>query len=304
MDKEIKKKIATHFGTELLSCDLVSKSFNGSVYKVALGTEPFSVAVKVSKDWRLMEKELKMLDFISQRVDIRLPKVYFSEIKEGLGFYAMEFFEGISAGNKAFLKKSRAEKERFAEQAIDNLIKLQSVKNDKFGGIDDAKYDCWTDYYKPFAKSVLDFALEKAKEGAFPKKTCEIMAEAYGFFDRIFDESVGDAVLTHGDYWISNLIVAEKDMTLVGVVDPFNVMWADREYELLALPAGNGKKFKLLETYKAKVPTTEKCDLKVRFYVMFSETFWYKSTGNYYSKLLKGLGRDLKKQMKIFSLKK
>lgn len=68
-------------------------------------------------------------------------------------------------------------------------------------------------------------------------------------------------------------------MSLKGVIDPFNVMWTEPEYELFALTVGYGKNLHLYDIYKSKTDTSENCDIKVELYALFNELLWYKTLG-------------------------
>lgn len=68
-------------------------------------------------------------------------------------------------------------------------------------------------------------------------------------------------------------------MTLNGVIDPFNVMWAEPEYELFTLTVGYGNNLHLYDIYKSKIKTSPSCDVKVELYALFNELLWYKTLG-------------------------
>ena len=53
-----------------------------------------------------------------------------------------------------------------------------------------------------------------------------------------------------------------KSLLPQAVIDPYNSMWADREYELFALNNVMGSCFRLYENYKSKVELSRLCDLK------------------------------------------
>ena len=121
---------------------------------------------------------------------------------------------------------------------------------------------------------------------------------SYAKFNIIFSEKVLMPTLIHGDYWMPNFIVDKKSMDLLAVVDPFNVMWADPEYELFALKAGLGEKLHLYELYKSKVNVSKYCDVKLAMYALYSELLWYKKLSDISHKYLETLSKRLLREMK------
>ena len=86
-------------------------------------------------------------------------------------------------------------------------------------------------------------------------------------------------------------------MELLAAVDPFNVMWAEPEYELFAMTVGYGEKLRLYELYKSKVQTSEYCDLKLEMYALYSELLWYKKLGSITHSYLKMRAKKLLKEL-------
>ena len=148
----------------------------------------------------------------------------------------MEHFDGVSADKLKSIKKAG---KILPDMIADNLLKIHSVHNDKFGPVNHAVYDTWYQYYSEL--------------------------------DKILCGSNGEPTLIHGDYWQPNFIVNPDTYELVGIIDPFNIMWAEPEYELFALTVGGSKKLKLYENYKSRIVPTEHCDLKVEMYALYNE---------------------------------
>ena len=108
--------------------------------------------------------------------------------------------------------------------------------------------------------------------------------------------------MTHGDYWMPNFIVDIENMSLKGVIDPFNVMWTEPEYELFTLTVGYGKNLHLYDIYKSKVKTSKNCDIKVELYALFNEFLWYMTLGKIGFGYLEYRSRRLLKAIKSNSL--
>lgn len=157
-------------------------------------------------------------------------------------------------------------------------------------------------FYYPLAKEILEKAQKAVQDGRFRAETCETMEKAFRRYEDIFGEEIRQAVLIHGDYWPANILIDPKSLLPQAVIDPYNSMWADREYELFALNNVMGSCFRLYENYKSKVELSRLCDLKCAFYALYSEVRWFHQLGEGSHPFMWTLAKRLKRQMKRFSL--
>ena len=292
----IRKSVEEHLGQSVLNISRVGNGASGSVYRVACSGEPAVVAVKVSEHSELMLQEYEMLSFLKEKTESKIPEVYFFDKIGNTGIIAMEYINGVSGTDKSL--KFRLGRRHLAESIVDNLLVIQQVHNDKFGPYNNARYDTWQEYYKTFADEIYEFS----KLMHFEKKLDDIVMKAvelsYNNFNKIFCDRVSAPTLIHGDYWMPNFIIDKTSMELLSVVDPFNIMWADPEYELFAMTVGFGKRMKLYEIYKSKVEVSRYCDMKLELYALYSELLWYKKLGSITHSYLKMRSKRLIKQMK------
>lgn len=245
----------------------------GIIYKLEFDKTPFVAVIKTAENISLLKKECDYIRKIQQYADIKLPEIYSDFTVDDKYFILMEYFDGVNCLTDFVLNASQEERTRLADEIAENIIKLQAVKGEKYGDLLSPSYDSWNEYYKPFAESVVNEAGVLQKEGYITKDILLFLQKAYDLYDEIFDEPVSKPTIIHGDYWAGNLIV-NKDFELIGVLDPFNSIWGDSEYELFALNAVHNGKIPILEAYMSKQSVSEKFMLKNYFYLLFSETFW------------------------------
>lgn len=274
----------------------LGKGASGSVYRVSCKEENKALAVKISNHPELMKQEYEMLSFLKEKTESKIPEVYLFDERDGKGIITMEYIDGVS-GTDGSLKFS-LRKKRLAESIVDNLLTLQKAKGDKFGPYNNAVYDTWQEYYKELAGEIYGFAISKYAENALDGTVMKAVELSYENFDRIFSEKIYPPTIIHGDYWMPNFIIDKKSMELLSVVDPFNVMWADPEYELFAMTVGFGEKLHLYELYKSKVKVSKHCDMKLEMYALYSELLWYKKLGSIEHSYLKMRSKRLIKEMK------
>ncbi|MBE6775597.1 MAG: hypothetical protein E7543_05330 [Ruminococcaceae bacterium] len=295
-DLLIKEAVKEGLGLTVSSVSRLGKGASGSVYRVICGKENRAIAVKISEHPLLMRQEYEMLSFLREKTESKIPEAYFFGERDGKGIIVMEFIDGVSGADRSL--RFRAGKKHLAESIVNNLITLQRTKGEKFGPYDNPVYDTWQAYYREFAEEIYTFSLSKNEKGALDSRVMRAVEASFKCFDRIFCEEIYPPTLIHGDYWMPNFIIDKRKMELLSVVDPFNVMWADPEYELFAMTVGYGEKLHLYELYKSKVRVSVHCDMKLELYALYSELLWYKRLGTIEHSYLLLRAKRLMKEMK------
>lgn len=295
-DIAVKDIIEKYMNCRVSEVNKIGSGASANIYKIKADKEPFTFAVKFSRYPDLLLKEYETIKFISERVDCKLPKLYKFVKEENFAVLVMEYLNGVSAIGKNL--RFKCGKSKLADEIVDNLLKIHSIHNDKFGPVNNAVYDTWFDYYSEFASEIYSFTLECMENKRVPDIVFKAVESSYKNLAKIVVETGEKPTLIHGDYWTPNLLVDTKSMSLAGVVDPFNVMWTEPEYELFTLTAGYGSVLKLYQNYKSKVETSRFCDLKVELYALYNEIYWFKNTGKVSVAYLVYRSRRLLKQMK------
>ncbi len=273
---EIKRVIEMHYTAKVLSVTPAGKGASGAVYCAEIDRQPYKIAVKVGSDFSMLESEKNMLDFLSARVSFKVPETYFICSEGGQSFLAMEFIEGKSGANIKFIKN----KKHLAESILSAFMNMQSVTNEKFGKYDNPEFDAWQEYYRAFFNEIYDFSKSKNQAGELDDVVITALELISQNFDVIFNDISSPAVLCHGDFWLPNMLIDTKKCELAGVLDPFDMLWAEREYELFCFTVTDeGKKLGLYELYKSRNKVSQYCDLKVELYALCNELHWYKRLG-------------------------
>ena len=288
--------ISKNLGYSTENISPLGKGASGSVYRVVCNNGTKEIAVKISQHPELMQQEFEMLSFLKNNTASKIPDVYFFDKAAETAIIAMEYINGISGIDKAI--KFSFKKKHLAESIVNNLLVIQQAQNDKFGPYNNAVYDTWQEYYKTFADEIYEFSLHMHSENELDATVMKAVKLSFENFDKIFCEKISPPTLIHGDYWLPNFIIDKKSMELLSVVDPFNIMWADPEYELFAMTVGYGKKLRLYEIYKNKVNVSKHCDIKLEMYALYSELLWYKKLGKVTHSYLKFRAKRLLKEMK------
>ena len=269
----IKSIVEKQMNTKVKKIRAVGKGASGSVYLVKITTEPYQIAVKTSKFYDAICKEREMLDFLSARVSYRVPKTYFLHQENDTVFLGMDYIKGMSGKSKYIVFVPSRKK--LKNSIIDALMNAQSIHNDKFGKYDNPTYDTWAEYYKDYFVDIYAFTKQKFEKKEIETEIMEAVELINKHFGEIFSVTNNTPCLCHGDFWMPNLIIDFWKSELAGAVDPFDMLWAEPEYEIFCLSLGFGEKLKLYEEYKKRNITSKYCDLKVDLYALCNELNWY-----------------------------
>ena len=269
----------------------------GLAFKVASESGE-SVVIKFMRADKMMEKEVFDLDLLGKNCPLDMPKVIFLREKDDkipVDCYGMTVMQGkpLLTCWGALLSGKKKRKE-IGERIVDALHAIHDVKSEKFGDTMNPDCDAWLDYYRPFAKQVLDKAVEFEKKGELSAEIVDAMKAAWQKFDVIFDEEVGEACLIHGDLNILNIL---KSGDKISFIDPLNSMYADREYDLFQFYNLRGDRFFLGETYRRKYGESKRCDDKLAFYGLWNEVFCVIKAGTLVPFIMKPLVENMKKRL-------
>ena len=260
-----------------------------------------SIVVKFLRAEGMLEKETGDLTLLGKKCSVKMPAVLFVRHKDEdvpADCYAMEYIEGKPMiYDFALYFASKKKRRAIAEKITEGLHSLHECKSAKFGDTLNPDCDDWLDYYRPFAKSVLDKAQELADSGELDKRIVEVMLSAWKKFDIIFEEKVQKACLIHGDLNVVNIMV-DKAHELNGFIDPLNSCYADREYDLFQFYNLTGKRFSLGEVYAEKYGVSKRFYDKMAFYGLWNEVFCYIKSGVLVGFIMRPLVKNMQKRLK------
>ena len=254
-----------HLNTRIDNLKFIGGGSFGKVYKCTKSDGEI-IILKAYHVSGMEKTEAEQLKLLGTNTSVKMPQVYFTHNDDEIAVLCMSFIEGKNALDPSFLLKSKAQKQSFANDVIDGMLKWHSVKGEKFGYLENATYDSWKEFYIE-NKVQRDLAgLKKLMdEGKYSKKNYDLLCRGLDIFKEVANEPESP-VLIHGDLNIMNIMADPKTMKLTGFIDPCGSMWADREYDLFQFLNMWGNAYKLYDTYKSKCKMSEHCDFKVAFY--------------------------------------
>ncbi len=295
MNEIIFQIIEKNMNVKVLSVSSVGKGASGAVFCAETENEPCKIAVKVGNDFQMLYDEKNMLEFLSERVSFKVPKPYFVCREGKKAYLALEFIEGESGKRLPLI----CNKKKLSDSVIDAFMSMQKITNTKFGKYDNPQYDSWYDYYKDFFGEIYEFSADMHKQKKLEDVVVSALDAVGDNFDMIFGNIPNEAVLCHGDFWLPNMMFDYKKGELTGVLDPFDMLWAEKEYELFCFTVTDeSKKLKLYENYKSKNSVSRFCDVKIEIYALCNELNWYSKLGTIGHDYLVFRSKNLIKEMK------
>ena len=304
LDKNTATKYAKQIAEQKIGKSIKKvKYLGGGSFGRAFGIEfadGMKIVVKFLRANDMLEKEIHDLRLLADNCPVKIPKVLFVQKADSnipVDCYGMEQIEGKNAlASLGMLVQSKRKRKEFADKVTSALHQIHCLKSDKFG--DTLSPDCaeWLDYYKPFAKAVLDKAEEIYLANTLSEKIIKAMRAAWDKFDIIFSEKVKEACLIHGDLNVANIMVGKK-CRLSGFIDPLNSTYADREYDLFQFDNLTGKRFFLRQTYIQKYGASKYCDAKCAFYGLWNEVYCYIKSGMLVNFIMNPLIKNIYKRL-------
>ena len=242
----------------------------GRVYKAEL-SDGETIAIKAYRVQGSQYEEAGQLRLLAENTSVKMPEVLFTYEDDETAILAMTFVDGQNVLSPAFLLKSKAQKQKFADDVIAGMLEWHSVTNDKFGSLSEPTSDSWYEYYREEEQQPWLRALtELSEKGKFSRKKLQLLKEATELFNKLPEEN-SKPVLIHADLNIMNIMADPKTLELTAFIDPCGSIWADREYDLFQLRNMWGDSYGLYETYKRKCGMSEYTDFRVAYYASMHE---------------------------------
>jgi fructosamine-3-kinase len=294
--------IKKYYIESILSVSYLGGGSYGFVYKVIFENNSQPVVVKGYRVFGMHKTEQFQIELLSNNTSVKMPKIFHAfDHTEEVPFDAiiMEFIDGVDGfTTPSLLLKSASSRKAFARSVVDGMIQIHEAKNQKFGYVENPVYDTWQEFYLTIVNFVQTGTTLLSKEKKIKSKYIKMMDYITTIFDQVFDETIDEATLTHGDLNVMNMLVNPEKLELVAFIDPFNSMWADRDYDLFQLNNLTGKRFFLFKTYENTVKLSPKTHLKCAYYAYVNELLCYILSGFTFEILLNFVYHALKKELK------
>ncbi|MDR1410380.1 MAG: fructosamine kinase family protein [Oscillospiraceae bacterium] len=237
------------------------------------------IVIKAYRVPGMNDAEAFQLELLGKNTRVPMPKALFAHTDDTACVLGMSYIEGKNTMMPQFLFHSKKKRKVFAASVVAGMLDWHAVTGEKYGDLREPKYSSWKEFYHTeIVNTVLEGMKPLMEQGKFSRKQYDTLICATERFDEIVDEP-SEPVLIHGDLNIANIMADPHSLCLTGFIDPFNSLWADREYDLFQIQNMWGNWFGLYEEYKRRHPVTPHCDLKTAYYAAVNEALAYWRSG-------------------------
>lgn len=194
------------------------------VLKVAPGS---NVPV-MTYEKEMMRTEVYWYDVIRRNTDIKVPDVYYTDFSKELipsDWFIMEKLEGKQR-NEIEIDKVLSEK-----KAAQMVAQIHSIKNEKFGYIQNGLYDNW---YEALTSMIKNLLLDAKKMNKKSKKGEKLLNYAKKYKSIL--KSVPCSMVNY-DLWDPNVICRKDRNGEIEMqwIDPERSFWGDRIFDFICL---------------------------------------------------------------------
>ncbi len=205
-----------------------SVTAEGKAYAIKIAPPPGTPVLTYEKD--MMQTEVYWYETISEKTDIRTPKIYFKDFSRKVipcDYFIMEKLEGKTL-NEAGL--SHEEMTLARAEIAQMLAKLHAIKSDKFGYIQNELYDNWYLALKGIFENLIFDCGRKGKKSERGERALALI-EKY----RPVLETVSAAAINY-DLWDVNIICKrEGDRNYLYWIDPERSFYGDPIFDFICM---------------------------------------------------------------------
>lgn len=235
-----------------------------------------NLLIKIYNDVGFAEKEYNNLTYLSELNSKFMKPLYYKDDNH-YKFMVTKFIDGITLNN---VKNISIE---LKQNLVDTIKELHSNTAKYFGGINiKNKYKIWDDYFVNRSQPALKNAKILLEKHYIDEEDYKLLIYTLDNI-KYFLEGNYAPVLLHGDLTPWNIIVNNDETRVEGMIDPFDVCYGDKDYDLFLLEKGKGKELGLLECFFEV--EDEKYKKKIALYSLWNEVkhYYYSKKKNDYS---------------------
>lgn len=232
--------------------------------------------IKIYNDVGFAEKEYNNLTYLSN-LNSKFKKPLYYRDDSQYKFMVTKYIDGITLNN---VKNVSVE---LKQNLVDTINEFHSNTAEYFGDVNTKnKYKNWSDYFVNRSKPALKNAKILLEKHYIDEDDYKLLIYTLENIE-IFLEENYEIALLHGDLTPWNIIVNDDETKIEGIIDPFDVCYGDKDYDLFLLEKGKGKEMGLLECFLEV--EDKKFKKKIALYSLWNEVkhYYYSKKKNEYS---------------------
>lgn len=255
--EQLRSELALVLGESISRLEIISEQTHTRLYALYDNAgKPMPLVAKYFRHQGRAALEAKKLTMLGHDGLIAVPAVFglvLSQQKPVHEMLLMARFNGVSAEAPA---RSAARWEQLCEQIVEGALAWHRIDSHGLvGSVDSVQENSWPAWYRQRV-DVLWSTLGYLSPPFFTLEDRQILFRSRQLLPRLFNGFNDPCVLMHGNLRLASMVKDAHSDQLIAMMQPGNILWAPREYDLMRL-ADNGAEASLLQHYLQRAPVAE-----------------------------------------------
>lgn len=255
--EQLRSELALVLGESISRLETISEQAQTRLYALYDNDgKPMPLVAKYFRHQGRAALEAKKLTMLSHDGLVAVPAVFglvLSQQKPAHEMLLMARFNGVSAEAPA---RNAARWEQLCEQMVEGVLAWHRIDSHGLvGSVDSVQENSWPKWYRQRVE-VLWATLGYLSPPFFTLEDRQILFRSRQLLPRFFNGFDDPCVLVHGNWRLASMLKEAHSDQLVAMMQPGNILWAPREYDLMRL-ADSGAEASLLQHYLQRAPVAE-----------------------------------------------
>ncbi len=254
---QLRSELALVLGENISRLETISEQSHTRLYALYdRDGKPMPLLAKYFRHQGQAALEAKKLTMLGHDGLIAVPAVFglvLSQQKPVHEMLLMARFNGVSAEAPA---RNASRWEQLCEQIVEALLAWHRIDSHGLvGNVDSVQENNWPAWYRQRVE-VLWSTLSYLTPPFLTLEDRQILFRSRQQLTRLFNGFDDPCVLLHGNLRLESMLKDARSDQLIAMMQPGNILWAPREYELMRLADG-GAEASLLQHYLQRAPVAE-----------------------------------------------
>jgi fructosamine-3-kinase len=255
--EQLRSELALVLGESISRLETISEQTHTRLYALYDNDgKPMPLVAKYFRHQGRAALEAKKLTMLGHDGLIAVPTVFglvLSQQKPAHEMLLMARFNGVSAEAPA---RSAARWQQLCEQIVEGVLAWHRIDSQGLvGSVDSVQENSWPAWYRQRVE-VLWSTLGYLSPSLLTLEDRQILFRSRQLLPRLFKGFNDPCVLMHGNLRLASMLKDAHSDQLIAMMQPGNILWAPREYDLMRL-ADSGAEASLLHHYLQRAPVAE-----------------------------------------------
>lgn len=255
--EQLRSELALILGEGISRLETISEQAQSRLYALYDNDgKPMPLVAKYFRHQGRAALEAKKLTMLGHDGLVTVPAVFGLVLSQQPPVHEMLLmarFNGVSAEAPA---RTAGRWEQLCEQIVEGVLGWHRIDSHGLvGRVDSVQENNWPAWYRQRIE-VLWATLGYLSPPFFTLEDRQILYRSRQQLTHLFKDFDDPCVLMHGNLRLSSMLKDARSDQLIAMMQPGNILWAPREYELIRL-ADSGAEASLLQHYLQRAPVSE-----------------------------------------------